>query len=313
MIGGIMACARKGIGRGAVLGALALLGFLITDAGAGVRATKDLSPTVVNPNASGRASAMITGRGSKHKAKLRLTTRNLAPGQSFTVKVGDVPVAALTTSATGRGRVKLSTLPGRRDQPLGVNPFGRHIAVADEQGEDELETDLPDEPLEPGDVRCCLPGSPLGAFPQECEQQTPEECAAEGGTSLGAGSCVPDPCNVGGEIVQCCEADEDGEPDDEGPDCELQSAAECSEEGGISLGAGSCEPNPCMPTMPPDVLRCCVAEEEEEEGLELECEQLTAAHCAAEGGNTIGAGPSDTKPCVASPSGAIGVGAASIL
>jgi len=67
-----------------------------------------------------------------------------------------------------------------------------------------------------------------------------------------------------------------------------------------------------MPALRPDVLRCCVAEEEAE-GLELECGQLTAAHCAEEGGTTIGAGPCEPNPCVASPSAAFVGGAASIL
>src|SRR5262249_46404454 len=81
--------------------ALAVLALLVTDVGAGVKANKNMSPTVVNPNALGKASASMSGRGTRQKAKLRVTVRQLAPGKTFTVKVADVPIGTLTANAAG--------------------------------------------------------------------------------------------------------------------------------------------------------------------------------------------------------------------
>ena len=40
------------------------------------------------------------------------------------------------------------------------------------------------------DIRCCVADDDG----PECEDRTPSECAARGGTNLGPGSCEPDPC-----------------------------------------------------------------------------------------------------------------------
>ena len=120
---------------------------------------------------------------------------------------------------------------------------------------------------------------------------------------------MPNPCPTapGGEQVQCCQADHD----DDGPECEVTSANECSAEGGTSLGAGSCDPNPCTPTPPPDgAVACCVPDDVEESGdietmddggdgeeSDAECEITTAAGCDALGGTHGDATSCDPDPC----------------
>ncbi|MCW5890333.1 MAG: hypothetical protein KIT14_07245 [bacterium] len=50
-------------------------------------------------------------------------------------------------------------------------------------------------------IRCCVPDSPGGAFPDgaaRCEELTAAQCEALGGASLGAGTCEPDACAVAG-------------------------------------------------------------------------------------------------------------------
>ena len=124
--------------------------------------------------------------------------------------------------------------------------------------------------------------------------------------------------------------------DDDGPECEEKSAAECSASGGVNMGAGSCDPNPCAPT-PPGIVTCCVPEDDqgeqededetarshrresrpvafrradrdEQEGEPEheppECERLTTADCTDEGGTVSSAASCEPNPCVASPCGA---------
>ena len=44
-------------------------------------------------------------------------------------------------------------------------------------------------PADP-DIQCCLPDD----SGTECEDRTPEQCAAQGGINMGPGSCTPNPC-----------------------------------------------------------------------------------------------------------------------
>ena len=132
----------------------------------------------------------------------------------------------------------------------------------------------------------------------------PTACADSGGTVAGGPSCLPDPCNDDGEDTRCCVAE------DHGAECDLTSATECADHHGVNMGAGSCDPNPCAAAPPPTVNLCCVADEEQGDDGEgggsshMDCEQLTAAHCADEGGTDAGAGSCEPNPCVGSPSGA---------
>ena len=270
----------------AALGATAILGLMVSDAGAGVKVKKPLQPTVVNPDAGGQATALIKGNGKARKGKLRVSATKLNPHQSYTVRLAGVPIGTLSTDATGHGKAKFSTLPGSLEQPLGTDPFGKTVEVENDQGEDELAADLPDEPLNPDDIQCCVGDG------EECEEMTADECTAANGTNLGAGSCVPDPCATDGEDIVCCLPGEDG------AECDETDSGDCSQAGGVSLGAGSCDPNPCAPAPPADIIRCCVVDDDGEQ----ECEELTADHCSAENGTNIGAGScGEPNPCAAVP------------
>ena len=79
----------------------------------------------------------------------------------------------------------------------------------------------------------------------------------------------------------------------------------------------SCKAHPCkLAPTPPGIVTCCVAEHEgdggegdrEDEGERQpgppECEQLTTADCAEEGGTVSSAASCEPNPCVSSPSGA---------
>jgi hypothetical protein len=44
-----------------------------------------------------------------------------------------------------------------------------------------------------GAIECCVQSSPMGAF-DTCTEETPAECAAQGGIALGSGTCSPNPC-----------------------------------------------------------------------------------------------------------------------
>jgi hypothetical protein len=195
----------------------------------------------------------------------------------------------------GTGRARFNTSPHGHDQLLGVDPRGRTVAVVDPSGAVVLMASMPTTGQTGGsNVRCCLPdGGGDGAA--ECEDRTPAECAAQGGTDLGPGSCLPNPCEGSvppppGSEIRCCL------PDDSGPECEDRTPADCAAQGGVNIGAGSCTPNPCAPTQtPPDAdVRCCLPDDSGPE-----CEDRTAAECSALGGVNIGAGSClPDNPCL---------------
>jgi hypothetical protein len=90
-----------------------------------------------------------------------------------------------------------------------------------------------------------------------------------------------------GDVI-CCLADDDG------PECEDRTAAECSAAGGTVTAATSCLPNPCAGTPPPtsgDVV-CCIPDDSGPE-----CEDRTADACALEGGVAVEATSCDPNPC----------------
>lgn len=265
---------------------------------------KNLTPTGKAPDARGRANLVVHGS----KGRLGVVGRRLRGSASFEVIVDTVHIGTLTTNAAGSGKAHFNTNPHGRDQLLGTDPSGKLLEVRDDEGDDVLETEMPDD-SEPGATRCCI----TDEEESECEEKTPDECAAEGGVDMGAGSCMPDPCPTppGAEQVQCCQADHD----EDGPECELSSAAECAGEGGTSLGAGTCDPNPCPATPPPaGEVACCVpdggAETEESDGGDDggdtgdtggECERTTDAGCTALGGISMGDVSCDPDPCGATP------------
>jgi len=227
--------------------------------------------------ATGQAVLTITRQGTHQRGRLRVTARHLAPGTTFGIHVDDVRIGTLTTNADGNGAARFNSEPAGHDQLLGVDPRGKAVTLTDDSGEDELVANVPDDTLDPADIRCCL------ADHEEtgCDETRPEECAARGGADMGPGSCLPSPCQgtpPSGEDIRCCKAG------DQGPECDTTSATECSAENGTSIGAGSCDPDPCAPTPLSDVVRCCVAGHDH--AGEVECEHMTADHCTAVGGTT---------------------------
>ncbi len=269
---------------------------------------QSLRPTGVEPNAQGVAAASIHAKANR--GRFRVSGRNLKPGKTFGISVAGVRIGSLTTNAAGAGVARFTSPQRANAQHLGVDPRGKLVEVSDDQGEDVMEGHMPDDADDQGNVQCCLADDDDddGA---ECEETTADECATKGGTNLGTGTCFPNPCPTSQPMpdIQCCL------PDDDGPECEEESAAECSADGGVNMGAGACDPNPCAGT-PPNVVRCCVShgdqgeqgdqgEHEGEPQTETpECEQLTAADCADEGGTVSSAASCVPNPCVSSPSGA---------
>jgi len=274
---------------------------------------QSLVSTGKDPDARGRASAVVRGSNGR----LRVAARRLQHAATFEVIVDGVRIGTLATGRTGSGKARFDTRPHGGDQLLGVDPHGKLLQVRDAEGDDVLEGMMPDD-AEPGTIRCCIADDDE----TECESETPAECEAKGGVSMGEGSCMPNPCASTGDHIRCCipEGDEDG------PECEDLTAAECSAEGGVSIGPGEdCEDHACRPTPPgEEEIRCCIAdhqvEDEERHGgdgdddgedgdhdegeHEAECEHITASACAALGGSNLGAGSCEPDPCVASPSGA---------
>jgi hypothetical protein len=288
----------------AALGAMAILvvlAFVIPDAHAATHVKKSLRSTGVDPDASGSALVIIRRKGTGMAGAMKVKGRNLNSNSTYGISVAGVRIGTLTTNVAGSGTARFSSQPRGSTQSLGVDPSGKLLEVSDEQGEDVLETDMPDD-TEPGDIRCCLPDDDGS----ECEETTPDECMAENGTNMGAGSCFPSPCPTTppSPDIQCCLPDEDG------PECEEESAEECSAEHGVNMGTGSCEPNPCASAPPPGIVSCCISQGDqgEQEGEPQteppECERLTVAECSDEGGVATTAASCAPNPCVASPSGA---------
>ena len=271
----------------------------------GATVKQPLHATGVASGAQGQASFSMSGTATSGRhGKLKVRARGLSPGKSFTISVAGVHIGTLKTNSAGTGKAGFSNPQLGHAQLLGVDPSGHLLEVSDDQGEDVLEGDMPEDTQDQADIQCCLPDNDG----TECEETSPDECTAENGTNMGAGSCFPDPCQAmpppPSEDIMCCTSEDDG------PQCDEESAAECAEENAVNLGAGTCEPDPCAPTMP-GVVRCCMPENDDAQGDENqqgeagECEQLTATDCSDEGGTPIGPGACEPNPCpVTSPSGA---------
>jgi hypothetical protein len=95
-----------------------------------------------------------------------------------------------------------------------------------------------------GDIVCCVPNAGQG----DCNEESAADCADEGGVNVGAVACDPDPCvtTVPG-MIRCCVPEDDntqGNGNQQG-ECEQLTATDCTNEGGISVGPGSCDPDPC--------------------------------------------------------------------
>jgi hypothetical protein len=277
----------------AALLCFALLAGIAASAGAATtRVRLTLGASGAEPNAGGRAQLTVRSRSTGISGKLNVKATRLAPNSAYDVTIDGVRIGGFTTRPSGTGRARFRTTPSERDQLLGVDPRGRSLAVVGGEGAVVLLVGFPLGGVggtDPNKVRCCLPDD----SGPECEDRTAAECAAQGGTDLGPGSCLPNPCQDGtpapGSEGRCCL------PDDSGPECEDRTAAECAAQAGINLGAGACVPNPCSPAQPgpDDDIRCCLPDDSGPE-----CEDRTAAECAAQGGLNIGPGTCLPNPCL---------------
>lgn len=204
------------------------------------RIRQELTPAT-GSTAVGRTRFVV--RTGDH-GRFELRVWNLTPLTDYEIVVGGVRVGSLTTKASGFGRARFRTRPRGRDLLLGFDPRGQVVSLRDAAGLEVLSGAIPSgTPPTDGDVICCIPDD-SGA---ECEDRTPEECAAQGGTLAAATSCLPNPCPdvppTDADVVCCV-------PDDSGPECEDRTVAECAAEGGVVVEATSCAPNPCAATSP---------------------------------------------------------------
>ena len=257
------------------------------DALAKTKIKQTLTPTVHAPGASGAARLLLR---TPTTGKFTIKARRLPGGKTFDVVVNKVKVGTLTTSPGGSGTLKFSNPPVGRASTLGFDPRGAQIAVRDDEtGDDDLDTDMPDDNPDSA-IGCCI-----GA---ECEDETATECSEHGGTPTASAGCLPDPCNGNpppATVVCCRTTSAGGAFVDDDPETECDddvSSAECAAHGGMVVQASSCDPNPCQPTPPPDLVICCVPD-----GDHAECEHITSGECTAEGGTVNGAASCDSDPC----------------
>lgn len=298
----------KRIGLGRTSGSIAIVGMLLLGGfgtlyavgGHTARVRGNLTPTSMAPNANGKAR--LTVRSSKH-GKFSVLAKHLPGGQHYDVIVGGVKVGNLTTTAGGSGRARFNTQPGTKDTLLGFDPRGARVIVRDEDGDDVLVGDIPDD--DPTETACCITEhDDDGAGDAECEEMTPDECTAAGGTPIGVpggttASCLPNPCETtpppSGAVICCKNETHDDESEAE---CdEVATEAQCAEHGGIVAQAASCDPNPCQATPPTNRTACCIAEDEGEEAGETECEVLSAEACSAAGGSAVSSTTCEADPC----------------
>ena len=270
-------------------------------AGAKTRIIQPLLATTHAPGASGTAKLIMK---SASNGRFSVKGRHLAAGKSFDVVVNNVKVGTLSTGPGGGGIARFSTSPKGRNALLGFDPRGARIEVREsDSGDDDLDSDMPDNQPDSA-VACCLgehdgndddQGDEQGQT--ECEDDmTAAECQAQGGTPMTSTSCLPNPCATTPPppSTVCCIAhsatgafvDDDAEVE-----CE-DDATECAAHGGTVVQATSCDPNPCQPAPPPDLVICCVPDDGESE-----CERVTADHCTTAGGTTSTATSCDADPC----------------
>src|SRR5262245_15791583 len=165
-----MSKATAALGVGASMMAALLTVGLPHDATAGVHVAQALTPTSHAPNARGRAKLALK---SASKGRFRVLARRLAPQASFDLVVGGVKVGTFTTNRHGSGQIQLSTHPKPSQGLLGVDPRGKSIEVRDDNGDDDLEGEMPDDDGDSaaGAFACCA--SDDGEM--ECEVETPDE------------------------------------------------------------------------------------------------------------------------------------------
>jgi hypothetical protein len=277
-----------------MLAAIAALGLSAMPTEARARTETErgsLSSTGVDDDARGKVKLKVRNSSD---GRLDLQVQKLASSATYDVLVDGVLVGQFTTSAKGSGHVRFRSHPrSSKDVLLGFDPRGALLVVRDDSGHDVLAVALADTgSVSGGDVICCIPDD----RGPECEDRTPAECTAQGGTASPATSCLPNPCAggpppAGGDVICCI-------PDDSGPECEDRTADDCAVQGGIVVQATSCVPNPCGSSVPPanDDIQCCLADD-----TGPSCEDRTPAACATSGGVNAGAGTCTPNPCTSLP------------
>ncbi len=297
--------------------AVVVVAALAVGARAKTHIRQTLHATAHAPRASGVAQLMMK-TGSKGNFTIKV--RGLPGGKVFDVVVNNVKVGTLVTGVRGRGTAKFSTSPKGRVADLGFDPQGADIAVRDDEtGDDDLMGDMTDDHPDSA-IGCCL-GNKDDDGEVECEDLTAAECSAEGGTATTATSCLPNPCGSQPPptpVVCCLAHSASGAFLDDDPEVECEddvSQAECATQGGMVVQATSCDPNPCQPAPPPNLVICCVSQgdqgdQEGDQGEDVprteppQCARLTASDCSDEGGTVSSAASCMPNPCVASPCGA---------
>jgi hypothetical protein len=265
----------------------ALITPLAAHAASGSKHDAPLRATGADDDARGRAKVRIRGTSD---GRFEVKVQRLQPGALYELVVNGVKVGEILTSGGGSGKLRFRSRPrSSNDLFLGFDPRGSAIVVRNDAGSDVLAAAIPaDDNPDDGDIVCCIPDD-SGA---ECEDRTPDECAAEGGVVSAATSCLPNPCEGavvpgGDDDIICCL------PDDSGAECEDRTPGECALQGGIAVEAGSCLDNPCAAVAPSDPdTRCCLPDDSG-----TECEDRTAGECFALGGTDIGAGVCTLDAC----------------
>jgi hypothetical protein len=275
------------------------------EAGAMTRIVQPLSPTTHAPSARGTAKLLLkTGSNGRFSIK----AKHLAARKSFDIVVNKVKVGTLATGPSGSGVARFSTSPRGRTAMLGFDPQGAEIEVRDgDSGDDDLDSDMPDGNPDSA-LGCCL-GDHESDGETECEDLTAADCGKQGGTPTTATTCLPNPCGTTPPptpVVCCRGSSAGGAFVDDDPEVECEdgvSQAECANHGGMVVQASSCDPNPCQPVPPPQLVICCVPD-----GGETECERITVDHCTAAHGTTSSATSCDTDPCGGGGGGGSGDG-----
>ena len=276
------------MGIGATIGALILL---TAPVGAVQKIKSTLTATGVIPGAKGTAKLLVK---SASIGRFEVKVRKLRRRASYSILVGTVNVAALTTSGGGNGKVSFRTADKGTGVPMGFDPRGNHIAVRDANGDDVLGGDIDDASgSASGGFVCCRTSDDRA----ECELRAADACVADGGTVGTATSCLPNPCgdSTTGAFIACCEPEDDGTPD-----CDLRTSTACLSHGGVVGTATTCDPNPCTTTFPSTDIQCCLPAHGDDGG---ECEARTPADCLAQGGTDMGAGSCHPNPCPAGSGG----------
>src|SRR5262249_15146641 len=148
---------RSRIGRRLVMAvgfsaAVVVVGAMAVAKTGGVNITRKLTATGHAPRARGLAKLRLRSGAS---GTFSVRAKHLPGGQTFDVVVNKVKVGTLTTSPRGSGTAKFSTAPHGRAAMLGFQPQGAKVEVRDEQGEDDLEGEMPGENPS-GAIGCCL-------------------------------------------------------------------------------------------------------------------------------------------------------------